>query len=134
MSAKLLTVACRLPHGLVIEVGKFGSENYRQMKLNGPFSKNANGDRAITINGYAFTKVPEDVWNEFYRTHKTAAYLMNRAVYAEDADEKAKEASANVGGKTGFEALNPDDKVKLPDGTVIEADADHLQRVRRGEM
>lgn len=125
--SKLLSIACRLPHGLVIEVGKPGGENYRQMKLNGPFSKNADGAGAITVNGYAFTKVPEDFWNEFTAKHKGAAYLINRAVYAESDADKDHSETDKTGGKTGFEAINPD----MP-GKDIEADQDHLKRVRTG--
>ena len=127
--SKLLTIACRLPHGLVIEVGKPGADNYRQMKLNGPFSKNAEGNGVVTVNGYAFTKVPEDFWLEFMSKHKTAAYLVNRAVYAEDSDEKAKAESNKTGGKTGFEALDPNKP-----GADVEPDQEHLKRVRTGSM
>lgn len=129
--SKLLTVACRLPHGLVLEVGKVGADNYRQIKLNGPFSKNAKGEGALTVNGYAFTKVPEDFWNEFTRAHKGAPYLVNRMVYAEESDEKARETTkqGETSGKSGFEALDPENP-----GKDIEVDKDHLKRVRTGSM
>jgi hypothetical protein len=129
--SKLLTVACRLPHGLVIEVGKPGADNYRQLKLNGPFSKNTKGEGVLVVNGYAFTKVPEDFWNEFARAHKSAAYMVNRMVYAEDSDEKAHDTTkqGETAGKSGFEALDPEKP-----GKDLEPDQDHMRRVRSGTM
>lgn len=129
--SKLLTIACRLPHGLVIEAGKVGAENYRQLKLNGPFSKNSAGVGALTVNGYAFTKVPEDFWNEFIRAHKGATYLVNRMVYAEESDEKAQAATTQgeSTGKSGFEALNPDNP-----GKDLEVDKEHMKQLRAGGM
>lgn len=129
--SKLLTVGCRLPHGLVLEVGTPGADNYRQIKLNGPFSKNSAGHGVLTVNGYAFTKVPEDFWQEFTRAHKGATYLVNRMIYAEDSDEKAQSATkqGESAGKTGFEALNPDKP-----GHGVEPDQDHLKRVKTGSM
>lgn len=129
--SKLLTIACRLPHGLVAEVGRFGDENYKQIQLNGPNSKTSDGKGVLTHNGYAFTKVPEDFWNEFVRTRKNATYMVNRMVYAEDSDEKAKATTtqAESTGKTGFEALNPD---APPKG--VEMDKDHMKRLKTGSM
>lgn len=129
--SKLLTIACRLPHGLVIETGRPGEDNYRQLQLKGPFSKNADGTRVLTVNGYAFTKVPEDFWADFTRAHKGAMYLVNRMIYAEDSDEKAQAQTKQpeTAGKTGFEALNPDAPPK-----DVEVDKDHMKRVKNGSM
>jgi hypothetical protein len=129
--SKLLTIACRLPHGLVVEVGRTGEDNYRSIQLKGPFSKNSDGSGVLVVNGYAFTKVPEDVWNEFTRAHKGATYLVNRMVYAEDSDDKAQNATKQPesAGKSGFETINPD---APPKG--VETDKDHFKRARSGSM
>ncbi len=109
--SKVVNIACRLPHGLMAEVGKFGSPNYKSIKFNGPFSRDSQGNlSSLVINGHAFTQVPEDFWNEWRLAHAGAEYLKNRMIYAEDSLEAAQAATnlAEAKGTTGFEALNPD--------------------------
>lgn len=121
--SKLVVVACRLPHGIIAEVGQFGSPEYKSMKINGVFSVDANGKpSSIAHNGHAFTQVPEDFWNEWRKAHAGAQYLKNRMVYAEDALDAAQSATtlAEAKGKTGFEPLNPD---AAPVGIEVDAEA-----------
>src|SRR5882724_379731 len=128
MSTDVVIVACKLPAGLIIEVGTLGQDDHYRVEDAGPNTSLRTGrPGGILVGGYAFSPVRRDAWAEFVRTHKNAAYLKNRAVYAEDSLDKA-QAAALTDGNTllGFERLNPD---KLPDG--LEPDADHLKAAKR---
>lgn len=109
--SKLVVIACRLPHGLLAEVGEFGSPEYKSVKINGVHSVDATGKpSSIVHNGHAFTQVDADFWEAFCKAHRGAPYLMNRLVYAEDSLASAHSATElqEAKGKTGFEALDPD--------------------------
>jgi hypothetical protein len=124
---KTVIVACKLPAGLIIEVGSLGQDDYARVVIAGPNTSLRTGrNTGLLVGGYAFTPIDEAVWNEFVRTHKNAAYLKNRAVYMEDSIDKAHAAALTDGNtKLGFERLNPD---KLPEG--LEADAEHLKNAK----
>jgi hypothetical protein len=124
----LVTVACKLPHGLVLELGKIGADTYQKHVIAGPYTTDKAGNPAsIVVNGYAFTRVPESFWNAWAQAHKGAAYLRNRAVYAETTDDKAKAASlSDSGTRTGFERLDPDKPM-----AGIEPDREHLKQQSR---
>jgi hypothetical protein len=128
MSKELVFVACKLPHGLLVEVGTVGHENYFRQEVAGPNTGIRKGKHtSLLVGGYAFTPVPKDHWEEFVKKHKGAQYLKTRAVYAEATLEGA-QAAALTDGQTrlGFERLNPD---KPAPG--IEPDADHLKGLQR---
>lgn len=124
---EVVIVACKLPAGLIIEVGTLGQDNHARVEIAGPNSGLRTGrNNGILVGGYAFTPVRKDVWTEFVSTHKNAAYLKNRAVYAEDSMDKAQAAALTDGNtRLGFERLNPD---KLPEG--LAPDAEHLKNVK----
>ncbi len=126
--SKLVVIACRLPHGLIAEVGEFGASDYKAVKINGVHSVDAAGKpSSIVHNGHAFTQVDEDFWKAFCAAHRGAPYLVNRLVYAEDSLEAAHNVTtlAEAKGKTGFEPLDPD---KTP--TEIEPDQNALKQMR----
>jgi len=126
--SKLVVVACRLPHGILAEVGQFGDTSYKAIKINGIHSVDASGKpSSIVHNGHAFTQVPEDHWKAFCDAHKGAPYLVNRLVYAEDSLASAQTATEleEAKGKSGFEPLDPD---QAPQG--IEVDQKSLDILR----
>ena len=126
--SKTVVVACRLPHGLIAEVGQFGAPDYQWVKFNGPFSRGADGQLAsLVVNGHAFTQVKEEFWNAWREAHKGALYLKNRMIYAEDTLAAAQDSTnlAEAKGKTGFEPLNPDN---APEG--VEANQAALKAAR----
>lgn len=131
MSTDFVTVACKLPHGLIIEVGTPGQENYRRFELNGPYSGVRMGKpNSLIVGGYAFTQIPKDVWVEWAKNHKGAAYLKNRAVYVEGSVEGAQAAALTDSNlKTGFERLNPD-----APAPGVEPDKDHLKQLQRASV
>jgi hypothetical protein len=122
-----VVVACKIPAGLILEVGSVAKDTYRRVEIAGPNTTYRTGQNTgLIVGGYAFTTVPADLWAEFVRTRSKAAFLQNRAVYAEDTMDKA-HAAALTDSKTliGFERLNPD---KPAEG--LEADKDHLKVVK----
>jgi hypothetical protein len=126
--SKFVTIACKLPHGLLIEVGTPGLENYHRYELNGTYTGSRKGKpQSLVIDGYAFTSIPEDAWIEWSKNHRGAQYLKNRAVYCESSIEGAQAAALTDGSLvTGFERLNPD---KPAPG--IEPDNEHLKTLQR---
>lgn len=103
--SKTVTVACRLPAGLELEVGRVGDKNHQVVQVKGLHTKGA-----IIENGYALTLVPEEVWVEFVKKHEDADYLVNRMIFAEETLDKVKAGtrSPESAGKTKFEALDPE--------------------------
>lgn len=127
MNTDVIVVACKLPAGLIVEVGTLGQDDHYRVEVSGPNTALRTGrPGGLIVGGYAFTPVRKDAWVEFVRTHKNAAYLKSRAVYGEDTLDKA-QAAALTDGRTvlGFERLDPD---KLPQG--LEADAEHLKNAK----
>lgn len=118
--SKTLTIACRLPAGLLAEVGAEGSEGYRAFHIKGVHTPGA-----IIENGHALTNVPEDFWNAFAEAHKGAEYLKNRLVYASGSLQEARAGTklAETAGKTGFEPVNPDTPVQ-----DVEVDRERLAK------
>lgn len=123
-----VTVACKLPHGLILELGNPGADNYRRHLVAGPYTTDQAGKPAsIVVNNYAFTKVPEDFWKAWSAKHKGAQYLKTRAVYAEAESDGAQAAALTDGNtRSGFERLNPDKPMP-----GIEPDRDHLKQLPR---
>lgn len=127
MNQEVVIVACKLPAGLIIEVGTPGEDRYARVVIAGSNTSLRTGrNTGLIVGGYAFTPVKKDVWDEFLRTHSRAAYVKNRAIYAEDSLDKA-QAAALTDSKTllGFERLNPD---KMPDD--LKPDEEHLKQAR----
>lgn len=123
-----VVVACRLPHGILAEVGRFGDAHYKAIKINGVHSVDRFGQPAsILINGHAFTEMPEEHWEQWRKDHQGAPYLVNRLIYAEKTLGAAQEATKleEAKGETGFEPLDPD---KTP--ADIEADDKALKQMR----
>jgi hypothetical protein len=128
MNTKMVAVACKLPHGLLVEVGTPGQENYARFEVAGPYTGVRTGKAGgLQLGGYAFTMIPEDAWKEFERKHKGASYLKNRNVFSEESLEKAHAAAMTEKNTlTGLERLNPD---KPAPG--IEPDKEHLKQLQR---
>jgi hypothetical protein len=130
--SKLVVIACRLPHGLLLELGQQGAENYQSIKINGIHSVDSSGKpSSLVVNGHAFTQVPEAFWNDWRKAHQGAPYLKNRMVFAEDTLDAAHRATtlAESKGKTGFEPLSPD---APPSDIVVDAEA--LKAARAGSQ
>lgn len=95
--AKTVIIACRLPHGLVIE-----------NPLNPAHTVTLNGINSSRIIGadHGVTEVDADLWELWKTTHADFPALKNNAIFeakdAASAKAKAKEVKAEA---TGFEPL-----------------------------
>jgi hypothetical protein len=104
-TSSTVTVGCKLPSGLVLEL------DGKTVELNGANSSNI-------IGGYGLTEgVDAEFFKQWMEKHEGMAFVRNELVFAQaktaDAKAEAVEKSAE---QTGLEALNPD---ALPKG--IEA-------------
>ena len=97
-----VTVCCRLPHGIIIEMGS------KKVKLNG-----ANDDPAVkspiatilTDEAFGETQVDEQFWAAWSKEHANFAPYKSGAIFVAK-DKASAKASVKDKGKTGFEPLD----------------------------
>lgn len=88
-----ITVACKLPHGIVLKVGG------KSVTLNG-----ANSSRII--GGYGLTSVDKDFYDAWKAEYASYAPLKNGLIFAQDSANKAEgQATEQAGIKSGLEPL-----------------------------
>lgn len=125
-STKMIWVGCKLPNGLLCEMGTRDDENYHSVRLNGA------NDAAIA--GYGLTQVPEDFWNAWVKKHARLEFVRKAHVFVEG-DRASAEAHATETAeiKTGLEPLDPLKKITDPEtgAVILEVDTEHFQRGRR---
>lgn len=115
-------VGCKLPNGLLAELGQRGDSRYQAVRLNGT-------NTARVIGGYGLTEgVPTDFITEWLNKHQDLDFVKKGLVFIHgdnaSAEAQAKEMSAV---KNGLEPLDP-----MKPGRGVEADLDHLKRLKRG--
>lgn len=96
-----ITVGCKLPHGLLLELADGSS-----VELNGT-NVNAKGrDFYVPPAEYGETEVDGALFNQWLADHKTAPYVVNGFVFAaaKPADLKAK--AKDSAKKTGLEPMS----------------------------
>jgi len=95
---KTVTVGCKLPNGLIIEVGG------QSVELNGANASNIIGGHGITYD------VDADLFNAWLEAHQDRDMVKNGFVFAhEDAKNTKAEAREKTDNETKLEAINPDD-------------------------
>jgi len=124
-------IGCKLPNGLVCELGKFGDPDYKAIRLNG-----ANSRRIVAPGSdYGITEVPKDFWDKWVKRHARLDFVQKQMVFAVN-DEASARDMAKDGAKvrTGLEPLDP---MKALPGTtdlsgkpLVEVDMDHFHRGR----
>ena len=104
---KTVIVGCKLPNGLIIEVGG------QSVELNGANASNIIGGHGITYD------VDADLFNAWMEAHQDRDMVKNGFVFAHDkaADTKA-EAAEKADNATGLEAVDPN----APNAGVTKAD------------
>ncbi|WP_046901578.1 hypothetical protein [Gluconobacter oxydans] len=91
-----VTVACKLPNGLVLKVGE------SKVILAG-----SNSSRVI--GGYGLTAIPADLWAEWQKAHADTPFIKKNIVFMQTTAAKAEaQAGEQSEVKTGFEGLDPD--------------------------
>lgn len=117
-----VTIGCKLPHGLIIEIGTPEDEGYVSVTLKG-------GNSSAIIGGYGLTRVSADVWAEWVRTHKFFPALRNGQLFVTPSEPDAQgEAVTRANVKTGFEGVDPENP---PAEFGIQPDRDHLRMLQR---
>lgn len=105
--SKTVTVGCKLPNGLILEL------NGQTVEINGSTSSRVFGGHGITYD------VDADLFNAWLGAHADRAMVRNGFIFAHDkaADTKA-EAADKEDNATGLEAVDPD----APNAGVTKAD------------
>lgn len=125
-----VTVACKLPHGLVIQAcamidadelvqGGGTRRISKAQRLPDTFVVKGNsfpeqaGPRGPFESGYALTPgCPKDLWDRWLEANKANPFVLNKLVFAHSEDRSAAaEARENEKRLSGFERLDP---TKLP--------------------
>ena len=104
---KTVTVGCKLPNGLIIEVGG------QSVELNGANASNIIGGHGITYD------VDADLFNAWMKAHADRAMVRNGFIFAhEDAKNTKAEAREKTDNETKLEAVDPN----APNAGVTKAD------------
>lgn len=126
-STVMVVVGCKLPNGLLCEVGKMGDDNHTRVRLNGT-------NDARVIGGYGLTDVSKEFWDTWYKKNRHLEFVRKGFVFVHgDAASAADEAKDRAGVLNGMEPLpqtGADPRVKGllgPDGKpMVETDLNHL--------
>lgn len=127
-STKTISVGCKLPNGLLCEMGKVGDSNYTVVRLNG-------SNDATIVGGFGITEhVSEEFWNAWVKKHKGMAFVRKGLVFAMGDVASARDhATDHATTRSGFEALDPlAGAGRDADGKpLITPDLPHLQQGKR---
>lgn len=107
-STSTVTVSCKLPNGLVLELGG------KSVEVNGANS-------SVIIGGYGLTEGVDaaffDAWME---AHEAMPFVRNQLIFAQSKTVDAQaEASEKADEKTGFEGMGASN---MPAGVTISTD------------
>jgi hypothetical protein len=127
----MVVVGCKLPNGLIMELGKPGDDAYTQVRLRGMNDSNI-------VGGYGLTEVSKEFWDAWFRKNKNLTFVKKGFVFSHadmaSARDVAKERALEL---TGLEPLNPhkDDRIKgAKDDSgkpLVEVDSEHWNNARR---
>lgn len=106
--AEQVTVGCKLPNGLVLEV------DGKQAIISG-----YRGEDVRIIGGYGLTQVDKELWDAWLKTHKEQPYVKNGVIFAQDNGNSARaQAKEQEKVKSGLDPLpqdNPAPGIKRDD-------------------
>jgi hypothetical protein len=115
-STAVCYVGCKLPHGLICELGA-NTPEHAHVKLR--------GGRTNKLLGVGVTPAPRNFMERWLKVNKNLPYVENKQIWLADSEEAALAGAVGmVGMLTGFEAL---DGGQIP--KEIEADAEHLRKM-----
>jgi hypothetical protein len=102
----LVSVACKLPHGLVLDLEEKG-----KVVLKGALHSDA-------VGGYGITKVDKEFWEAWSKLYAEFPPFKAGHVFAQETEKNLRaEAEEKSDEKTGFERLDP---TKPAQGVVAE--------------
>lgn len=126
-STTTVTVGCKLPNGMICELGKFGDENYRAVTVKGANS-------ALIHGGFGITEgVDASFWAEWKKKHARLTFVQKGLIFAVGDIASARDHAIDMSAlKTGLEPLDPLKKVTGPTGeTLLEVDSTHFAQAKR---
>lgn len=127
-STTTVTVGCKLPNGLICELGKIGDEDYKAVVLNG-------SNNALVHGGYGLTPgVDASFWTAWVKQKKRLSFVAKGMVFAQGDLASAQDHAIDLSTvKTGFESLDPHKKVINPitGEVLVEVDAGHFAQAKR---
>jgi hypothetical protein len=91
-----VTVGCKLPHGLIIDV------EGKKVKLNG-------ANTSLVIGGYGLTPVEKDFFDAWLKLSANTVVVKRGLIFAQETQTKARDqAKEQAEVKSGLEGLNPE--------------------------
>jgi hypothetical protein len=119
-STETVTIGCKLPHGLILDLTIPG-QTPRRVRIRG---RNA----ARVIGGYGMTPgVPKAFWEEWRKKNAALAFVKNDLIFAEaDRASAVDHAKDNERLTTGLEAIDPNNPgkgIQKADDTPAGADS-----------
>jgi hypothetical protein len=126
----MVVIGCKLPNGLICEMGKYGDDNYERVVLNG-------ANTANIVGGFGFTSVSKSFWDAWVKKHQRMEFVKKGLVFQHNDEASARSHAKDLSGlRTGLERL--DASKALPGTTdrntgkpLVEVDTVHLQTGRR---
>ena len=124
-SAETVTVACKLPHGIIMHldemvdvieqrpsgsvVVKMANRLPQEYKLNGAAHYQNKLPEHTIVGNYGLTfGIPKDFWDEWLKQNEKAEYVKNGLIFAATSERNATaEAKEKKDIVTGFERLDP---------------------------
>jgi hypothetical protein len=100
-----VTVGCKLPHGLMLDITEEGKAG-RRFRIKGSNS-------AGIIGGFGLTPgVPKDLWDAWHKKHEQLEFVRNGLVFAYDKTGDASARAKEVGGdlSSGLDPIDPNKK------------------------
>lgn len=122
----MVVVGCKLPNGLICELGKPGDDNYTRVVLNGANASQVAG-------GFGLTSVSKAFWESWRDKHKRLDFVRKGLVFMHtDMASAVDHAKDSAGLRSGLEPLDPFKKVHNEKGEVVlEVDRDHFTQAQR---
>ncbi len=103
-AATTVTVACKLPHGLHLDLPQRGDRPHKRVTVKG-----CNARDSVAF-GYGITEgVPKDHWDEWLSMHKDMVMVKNQLIFAHVQSASVTDmAKENAKRKTGLEGIDPE--------------------------
>lgn len=126
---EMVVVGCKLPNGLICEMGKAGDDNYTRVVLKG-----ANDSQVI--GGFGLTPVSKAFWEAWRQKHQRLEFVRKGLVFMhKDTASAADHAKDSAQLRSGLEPLDPFKKTVNDKGEVLlEVDRDHFAQAQRAAV
>ncbi len=109
-------VGCKLPHGLICELG-MGTEKHCSVKLT--------GGRTNQLTGVGITRAPREFMEKWLKVNRDLPFVKSGQIYLADSEADALARATSIYAmQTGFEALDGGQIVK-----DVEVDMEHMRKL-----